>query len=119
MVAAGVRFWGEVGKKLPVSVYIKIDAALIGDAVAKGVNRPVALDPLLWLKRCRRCDAPSIGEPTAPAVLRRLQGSPSGKPWRDGEGSGRAGRLQPKDARFAGEQCGRRSGAHQPTRRSL
>ena len=48
---------------LPDAVYCAIDTALNAKAVASGSNMPVALDPTVWLHRCRRCKAPFIALP--------------------------------------------------------
>ena len=44
-------------------MYCAIDNALNAKAVAAGSNMPVALDPTVWLHRCRRCKAPFIALP--------------------------------------------------------
>ena len=49
--------------RLPHAVYCAIDTALNAKAVASGSNMPVALDPTVWLHRCRRCKAPFIALP--------------------------------------------------------
>ena len=66
LTAAGVAVQLSGGAQtghLPDRVYCAIDTALNAKAVASGSNMPVALDPSVWLHRCRRCKAPFIALP--------------------------------------------------------
>jgi hypothetical protein len=65
LYAAGVRFFAEPGGRLNDSADGRISDALAAKAAASGSNMPVALDPTVWLHRCRRCQAPFIDVPEA------------------------------------------------------
>jgi hypothetical protein len=64
LYALGVPLWLDPPCRISDDPYWKIDEALSAKAAAEGVNMPVALDPSVWLIRCRRCQAPFIGLPS-------------------------------------------------------
>lgn len=117
LIAAGVQVRCGVGH-LPEKVYVEIDKALNAKAAASGSNMPVALDPDVWLKRCRRCDAPFIGMPRTRMcsdgcrtlakqdALARWKAKRKGRRARDGGWS-----------RFVCQQCGKRQAGHRTTKR--
>ena len=64
LYALGVPLWLDPPCRISDDPYWKIDEALSAKAAAEGVNMPVALNPGVWLIRCRRCNAPFIGLPS-------------------------------------------------------
>jgi hypothetical protein len=61
LTAAGVQIRAFTVGHIPARLYAEIDRALNAKAAAEGRNMPVALDPDVWLLKCRRCGAPFIG----------------------------------------------------------
>ena len=57
--------FGRSGVTLDDRTHYRIDDALTTEAVARGSNRPVGLDPSARLHRCNRCGAPFIAHPAA------------------------------------------------------
>ena len=65
LYALGVPVWLHSPCRIPDDLSWRIEDALNVEAVAKGVNMPVALDPHVWLHRCRCCRKPFIALPNA------------------------------------------------------
>ena len=63
--AAGVTLMLKPPCRIPDCESWRLEDALKAKAAAEGVNMPVALDPGVWLLRCKRCKAPFIDLPHA------------------------------------------------------
>lgn len=106
---------------LPDAVYCAIDNALNAKAVAAGSNMPVALDPTVWLHRCRRCKAPFIALPRTRLcsdgcrALAKHDAAMRSKAKRAGRAVDE--RLSGSGSqRFVCAQCGKRSTAFRSTK---
>jgi hypothetical protein len=106
---------------LPDAVYCAIDTALNVKAVASGSNMPVALDPSVWLHRCRRCKAPFIALPRTRLcsddcrALAKHDAAMRSKAKRAGRAVDE--RLSGSGSqRFVCAQCGKRSTAFRSTK---
>jgi hypothetical protein len=117
LTAAGVQVTCNVGH-LPDKLYVEIDAALNAKAAAEGVNMPVALDPAVWLHRCRRCKAPFIALPQTKMCSDACRAAAR----QDAVLKSKAKRASRHESRersgrwFVCRQCGKRSGAFRSTK---
>jgi hypothetical protein len=121
LTAAGVRVPLDPPCRVYERLYVKIDNALNAKAIERGSNMPVALDPTVWLHRCRRCKAPFIALPKmrlcsdACRAAARQDAALRSKAKRvgraDDERLSRSG-----SRRFVCRQCGERSTAFRLTK---